>query len=687
MTKVKLLTRRKLELKKNFKKICLLAFTLAAMWTFAIGISAEVSETDVVKIGDTGYATLEAAVAAVKSGTPTTIEVLKDVTVTEGMKIENKTITVKSADPENIKTVTVQGDTNEALDKNWIMLLGNTKFTLENVKFTRANAKNSGSDVVPNYALFVIYGNANLTMNDGSIISDVKGGNGGAIFMSSAAKANIVIDGGTIENCTSKWRSAVAVDEGAVELKKGAIKTDLSILKTVNTVVYEDFEFTGIFYPWQNTAVLNLTVKGNGAFAKAVNYAMAGSGVTNIILEKDEVVNTTDNGVKEREAGKGFYWIQVQNKKIVVEGNGKKITLNGNINIGEYSNASVTLKNVTLTRNLSGQGTYALIDLNNASVILENGAQLGEEGKTLSGGNGGGIWVSGASSSVTMKAGSKIINMKSQWGSGAISFAGGGTFTMEGGEISGCNINGTSFCGSAIGVRGATTININGGKIVNNTNTGSAKAFIGLESNFTGTLNISSEVDFGAVSGVAIYAKKLGSVSVPAAIKGNVAVASGVTVSDKNTVTASDGSFGYVSNDKLYWISPADFSIESDLGKYKDNETEMHVVRALTKKVTEGDMPVTTFGTVFVKSDGTIESVPTNGAWKNEEGATFAKDKGFIVDLVGNAEASGNIGTVYVVSFFKVNGIGDIVTLNKAVDYDFTADSVKTISAKEIAGN
>ena len=67
--------------KRRIFLCCLMTLLMAFVMAVPMSASAAVSETDVVKIGDTGYATLGDAVAAVPTdGTQTTITFLKDAT-------------------------------------------------------------------------------------------------------------------------------------------------------------------------------------------------------------------------------------------------------------------------------------------------------------------------------------------------------------------------------------------------------------------------------------------------------------------------------------------------------------------------------------------------------------------------------------------------------------------------------
>ena len=93
------------------------------------------------------------------------------------------------------------------------------------------------------------------------------------------------------------------------------------------------------------------------------------------------------------------------------------------------------------------------------TLIMNNGSKI--TGNSSSSYYGGGVYVGGGT--FTMNGGTISGNTAGDWGGGV--YVGGGTFTMTGGTISG-NINqGPSSLGGGVYVRGASTFNKTGGII------------------------------------------------------------------------------------------------------------------------------------------------------------------------------------------------------------------------------
>jgi hypothetical protein len=118
---------------------------------------------------------------------------------------------------------------------------------------------------------------------------------------------------------------------------------------------------------------------------------------------------------------------------------------------------TLTLKNITLTGK-SGNSSQ-LVSVSGGTLILDSGAVI--TGNARSGNvNGGGIVVSAGE--LVMNAGAAVTNNSTPWGSGGVE-VGGGTFTMNGGVISG---NSAKYSG-AIHIHGGAFI-MNGGEITGN---------------------------------------------------------------------------------------------------------------------------------------------------------------------------------------------------------------------------
>jgi hypothetical protein len=153
---------------------------------------------------------------------------------------------------------------------------------------------------------------------------------------------------------------------------------------------------------------------------------------------------------------------------VVIDGGGRVIDLTGP-DIDNYfplitvmSGVTLTLRNITLQGMMANRGR-ALIYVSGGHLILETGAVI--TGNTTDGGNGGGVFV--ASGTFTMNGGT-ISGNRAINGGGV--YVESGTFTMNGGTISGNtatgdygNYNG----GGGVNVNDGT-FTMNGGTISNN---------------------------------------------------------------------------------------------------------------------------------------------------------------------------------------------------------------------------
>jgi uncharacterized repeat protein (TIGR02543 family) len=145
------------------------------------------------------------------------------------------------------------------------------------------------------------------------------------------------------------------------------------------------------------------------------------------------------------------------NYTIVLDGN-SEMAATTTIN---KANAVITLVGKGPTEiSLAVSGT--LFELQAGELVLDNNITL----KGRSGNNASLVSVAGASSSLTMKAGAKITGNETNVSGSAVYIGAGGSFTMEGGEISG-NFTSIGGFGGSVAVSGGA-FTMRGGKISGN---------------------------------------------------------------------------------------------------------------------------------------------------------------------------------------------------------------------------
>ena len=198
-----------------------------------------VSDTDVAKIGDTGYATLADAIAAATDGA--VIELLADTTLTGTVNV-TKDITLQPAEglsvtvhrgvfqPAMFKltsgaTMTLSGNltldgakSDGSLSYGSIVLCENGGSLVMNAGVTLQNNQHSNSTY--GGAVTLNTGSCSFIMNGGTIQNcgvTASQGNGGAVLIKAPANADVhmEINGGTISNC-------FALNGGGISMKPSA---------------------------------------------------------------------------------------------------------------------------------------------------------------------------------------------------------------------------------------------------------------------------------------------------------------------------------------------------------------------------------------------------------------------------------------------------------------------------------
>jgi len=146
-------------------------------------------------------------------------------------------------------------------------------------------------------------------------------------------------------------------------------------------------------------------------------------------------------------------------RTITLSSNGSMFTVGTNV--------TLTLdQNITLVGN--SQNNASLVNVDGGNLIMNDGAKISGNTNTISGGNGGGVYVN--SGTFTMNGGEIKGNKVNSYGAGGGVCVDGletnGTFTMNGGEITG---NSVQSNGGGVFIYGRNkTFIMNGGKISGN---------------------------------------------------------------------------------------------------------------------------------------------------------------------------------------------------------------------------
>lgn len=170
----------KMTSKKIAGLILIVMTLLAIVGIFPAEVNAAVAETDVAKIGETGYATLAEAVEAVPAnGTKTTITLLKDVTNGIGFKVkagQNMVIDFGGHTYDALNSLV--GSTGT--ETNGCQLLKDSTVVMQNGTFKSSSTK----------VYMVIQNYSNLTLKDMTI--DATTGSADYALSSNCGKVNII---------------------------------------------------------------------------------------------------------------------------------------------------------------------------------------------------------------------------------------------------------------------------------------------------------------------------------------------------------------------------------------------------------------------------------------------------------------------------------------------------------------
>ena len=472
--------------KKSIKKlIAFFGTVLAIMALMCTAAFAEISETDKAAIGDTGYATFDAAKNAAQNGD--TITLLADAEVN-----------VSDFNTYQIwYRITVDGQNKYGLKINGT---GSVEIQVE-VRFKNMVITDTATHY---YGLFKITGSGHLVLENSTVTGAV-GGVAGPI-VSESKDARVTLIGSKIDSSKSSWNNNKGT---AVSMSKGGklvIDADSEITGCQNgsaaVAVYGgtgSIEVSGRITG--NTSVTDGAVYAGSGVAVTIgeNAEISGNGSNLIAVKADDENAITDNSLKYGKYGKNCY----EESAVVIsdsgtaysdiynslknagtmhllkdgvftrkDGNTDKgnldksisVTLDGQKNTVTFETGTavaqnITFKNVTLDiSNLSGDA----FSIWGGSVTLESGANVTGNGQAAAGERR--FVTANANTTFNMNKGSSVSGVINSTALGGAVQLKGGTFNMTGGTISECKAN----AGGAVYIRDGGKMVMSGGEIKNN---------------------------------------------------------------------------------------------------------------------------------------------------------------------------------------------------------------------------
>ena len=699
--------------KKSIKKlIAFFGTVLAIMALMCTAAFAEISETDKAAIGDTGYATFDAAKNAAKDGD--TITLLADAEV----------------DRSNFDTypiwyrITVDGQSQYGLKINGT---GSVEIQVE-VHFKNMVINDTATHY---YGLFKITGSGHLVLENSTITGAV-GGVAGPI-VSESKDARVTLIGSKIDSSKRSWDN-----------NKG---TAVSMSKGGKLVIDANSEITGCqngseavaVYGGAGSIEVNGKITGNTSVTDGAVYA--GSGVTVTIGENAEISGNgsnliavkaddenaiTDNSGKYGKYGKNCY----EESAVVISDSGtvysdiynslknagtmhllkdgvftKKngntdkgnldksisVTLDGQNNTVTFETGTavaqnITFKNVTLDiSNLSGDA----FSIWGGSVTLESGANVTGNGQAAAGERR--FVTANANTAFNMNKGSSVSGVINSTALGGAVQLKGGTFNMTGGTISGCKAN----AGGAVYIRDGGKMVMSGGEIRNNSSNWPQGGGIYIEN---GTLTVSGDatVDGNAQTGANNIYGSAASIIVSGEFSGKIGIkieslaagaqvataADGASLAKTGTVICDNGDrdyFAYIKDGKLLLTHALTLESRTDTGNYVKGEDTLGVARVLTT-VTDVKNPASVeyMGTLFYVNEKDKEKIDTN-AYKLTDLSKLGAGNGYMADVYG---IKADTATIYAVNYYKFYGINGVV-FSEPIKIDYSKSTAKTVEYTE----
>lgn len=700
--------------KKSIKKlIAFFGTVLAIMALMCTAAFAEISETDKAAIGDTGYATFDAAKNAAQNGD--TITLLADAEVN-----------VSDFNTYQIwYRITVDGQNKYGLKINGT---GSVEIQVE-VRFKNMVINDTATHY---YGIFKITGSGHLVLENSTVTGAV-GGVAGPI-VSESKDARVTLIGSKIDSSKSSWNN-----------NKG---TAVSMSKGGKLVIDAGSEITGCQNGSAAVAVYggpgSIDVSGKITGNKVTDGAVyAGSGVTvtigesanisgnaaNLIAVKADDENAiTDNSGKYGKYGKNCY----EESAVVISDSGtaysdiynslknagtmhllkdgvftKKngntdkgnldtgisVTLDGQNNTVTFETGTavaqnITFKNVTLDiSNLSGDA----FSIWGGSVTLESGAVVTGNGQAAAGERR--FVTANANTIFNMNKGSSVSGVINSTALGGAVQLKGGTFNMTGGTISGCKAN----AGGAVYIRDGGKMVMSGGEIRNNSSNWPQGGGIFIEN---GTLTVSGDatVDGNAQTGANNIYGSAASIIVSGEFSGKIGIriADSSVKADAEVATAADGAslattgtvicdngdrdyFAYIKGGKLLLTHALTLESRTDTGNYVKGENTLGVARVVTT-VTDVKNPASVeyMGTLFYLNEKDKEKINTN-AYKLTDLSKLGAGNGYMADVYG---ISADTATIYAVNYYKFCGINGVV-FSEPIEIGYSKSTAKTVEYTE----
>ena len=424
----------------------------------------------ICQIGDTQYFTLNDALQDITSNTEATIEMLVDYTMPQSDKLVIPTgynITLTTAETfEGAATIT----RDSAFTKGH-MFANDGTLTLSNIILDGNNVAASDATLL-NYSYYYdeIYHDeetgkdvkerievrAYLNVNEGTIIRNANGNNGGAVYINSgevtiaenvSITGNNAVQGGFayvhdgILSVNSRLLNNHATRGGAIYVEGGTVTVNKPMIN--NTA-----EHGGAVYTTGGTITIAGNANDNSAEYGGVIYAAGG----NTIISS----SITDNSAK---AGGGAVFI---NRGTLTCAEGASMAFNHAPNGGAFYSEGGT---VILSAGKFSNHTVS----DNGGLAFINGGSFNVTGKSVeisdnsaTNGNGGAIYYGGAGS-INISNGS-ISNCHADNGYGGAIYQASGVITLSGGTIQ----NNSAIDGSGVYVNDGNAT-FSGNEISNNT--------------------------------------------------------------------------------------------------------------------------------------------------------------------------------------------------------------------------
>lgn len=508
------------------KKLCTLMTIFALMAIFSIiGVQAE---GKVAKIGETGYETFEAAVAAATEGQ--TVELTANAEFSGGVTID-KSITIDGGG----YTLNDVGE-NSACNHSIKITAGDVK--VQNIIITRTNSKS--------YGFFWIAGGTkrSLTFSDNVTMKNVKGSNGAAVFVeSNYGTLNVTGENVKFEDCSAAGFGVIGLANNAK-----AVINNIEIISTTSSAgngigVFDNGNLTmtaGTISGYGKAGIGVANSSGNRWFAtvnagekveiKSCNYGIEVGGPSKVdtaatISDCTTPVKISHMGAEGKTPGtiniKGGtitgtgYVIVVEDGTVNIEGG----EINGNDNVVRVSKGTVNI-------------TGGTVNVANSAAINAAGGTVNITGGTVKG-NTNLVYTNDTKAVVNVKGGS----IES---TGVSINADNGTVNISGGKV---NAKGTAIfmAGNA-----GTVVEINGGTVTGNKTLNGIRLEKGTVNLKNGTIN---DFEYGIrvlggtlnVSGGTIESCKFGI----GAEKGTVSMTGG-TIRNCKSTTGTPGMGIYV---------------------------------------------------------------------------------------------------------------------------------------------